>query len=101
MEKLRIVSLLVLILFLTIAGGLYLSYLLSSITVKAVSNTEEQNISNNYSYTTAICNSKKECIDVLITCKNNSVIKMEPVSELLQLPSGWEDQRPKNSSYCG
>lgn len=101
MEKLKIISLLVIILFLTIGGGLYLSYLFSSITGKAIANTEEQNISRDYSYTTAICNSKKECIDILITCENHSVINMEPLSELLKFPSDWEDERPENSSYCG
>jgi len=96
----RIILLLVLLLVLAIGGGLYATYFLSAVTGKAVISTEKETLLKDYSYTTAICNSDNECIDIIITCKNNSVSKIEPSSDLLKLPEDWQDIRQKNSSYC-
>ena len=47
----------------------------------------------NYSWTTAICNDKNECIDVHVVCRNGKVESLEPVSELVKYGEDWKDPR--------
>ncbi len=54
-----------------------------------------------YSYTKAICNSEKKCIDVLIECENGEIKKIEPVSDLTSFSDDWEDPRDNpNEELC-
>jgi hypothetical protein len=55
---------------------------------------------NVYTYTTAICNDKNECIDVLVECENGDVISLTPTSNLLDLGKGFEDFRDKPETFC-
>jgi len=52
----------------------------------------EENLEK-HTLTKAICNSENECIDVLITCENGKVVKIEPVSELVKHSEDWNDLR--------
>ena len=78
--------------------GVFLSkirFFNSGLTGNAI-NTEQ-----NYSYTTAICNSEKKCIDVIVYCINGKMIKLEPTSELKQFDENWIDPREnKTLDYC-
>jgi len=42
---------------------------------------------NDYTYTRAICNENNECIDVLVECKDGSVLSLKPISELKEIPN--------------
>lgn len=68
---------------------------LSGITGNAVS--EE---SGNYTWTTAVCNDKNECIDVLIECSEGQVMGISPVSNLTAFDENWTDPRNVNIRYC-
>lgn len=46
-----------------------------------------------YSWTKAICNNEKECIDVLIKCEDRKVVGIEPVSKFIENPENWIDPR--------
>jgi len=99
MSRLKIISLLIILLVLTIFGSIYFSYFLSNITGKAVTEIEDSQPLN-YSYTTAVCNPNKECIDLHITCSNKTLVKLEPVSGLLKMPDNWQDPRSESKDYC-
>ena len=74
--------------------GFFTSYRISGEAVKV----EED---NHYSWTSAICNEKNECIDILIYCNNGYVEKMTPVSNLIKFNISWIDERDlNNSGYC-
>lgn len=51
---------------------------------QSISFSPPLNDSLNYSYTKAICNDQK-CIDVLIECKNGTVTKLTPMTDLIDL----------------
>lgn len=53
-----------------------------------------------YTHTTAICNPEKECIDVVVTCKNGEVTKLEPVSDLIKFGQNWQDPRKSDIKFC-
>ena len=56
---------------------------------------------NQYTYTKAICNNEKKCIDVLIECKDGEIVKMQPVSDLTSFDDDWEDPRDNpNEKLC-
>lgn len=55
---------------------------------------------SNYSYTKAICNSKNNCIDVLIECKDGKVTYIEPLSDIVKLHENWKDDR-EDKELCG
>lgn len=63
-------------------------------TGKSVSELED-----NYSYTKAICNTNKECIDVLIVCENKKVKSLEPIGDIVKFGEDWEDFRAKEE-FC-
>ena len=54
-----------------------------------------------YTWTTAICNSQNECIDVLVECENGNVVSIEPVSDLKKFEDDWEDIRGGVGELCG
>jgi len=56
-------------------------------------------VSDDYTYTTAICNLDNDCIDVLVSCSNGGVAGLEPVSELVEFGEEWEDAREKEG-FC-
>jgi|APSaa5957512622_1039677.scaffolds.fasta_scaffold70794_2 hypothetical protein len=51
-------------------------------------------------FTTAVCSNDQECVDVLVTCLNGSVSKMELVSNLTKFSDLWEDKRELEGSLC-
>lgn len=55
---------------------------------------------SSYSWTTAICNDNKECIDVLVECENGSVAGLKPVSDIKEFSQSWEDPRIVQGKYC-
>ena len=73
--------------------------LLIGITAANFSPTGKTISENKYTYTTAICNQDKECIDVLVSCQDNQVIKIEPTSDLINLKENWQDPR-ENVNFC-
>ena len=54
-----------------------------------------------YTYTTAICNSGNECIDVLVECEGGGVKSLEPVSSLMEFGEEWVDPREEGREFCG
>ncbi len=62
--------------------------------------TAEIDISKDYTYTTAICNSDNECIDVLVTCEQGKVTDLIPTTDLVQFGASWQDIREKADSFC-
>ena len=68
--------------------GLFLDRFI--ITGKAVDSLTD---SKNYTWTTAICNADRECIDVLIACENGRVKEITPLSDLRIFNSSWVDSR--------
>jgi uncharacterized membrane protein len=75
--------------------GFFINNFIGSFTGRVV-----QDSLNNYSHTKAICNSDKECIDVLITCENGKVIRIEPVSDIIKHDINWTDFR-EEKELCG
>ena len=57
-------------------------------------------IEEDYTWTTAICNSQNECIDVLVECENGDVKGLEPVSDLKKFDENWEDIRGETGELC-
>jgi len=83
MKKLILLTLIILILISFLLGLIFQRFLITGQVVKIPEQT----------LTKAICNSKNQCIDVKIYCQNSKVVKIEPVSELKQLPFDWQDPR--------
>ena len=54
-----------------------------------------------YSWTTAICNDKHECIDVSVECVAGKATSVKPISSLQQFADDWEDSRFTNKTLCG
>ncbi len=72
-------------------------------TVKVIEQQNEElveNISKNYTWTTAICNLKKECIDVTIHCENGKVKSIIPSSKLIKNHDSWIDPRGDKIEFC-
>ncbi len=99
-----LISLLVVVFFLGFIIGLSVKDGNKSVTGKAVFGEADNVIkteSGNYTWTTAICNSKKECIDVLIKCKDGEVAGIEPISNLTIFSEDWKDYRNlDNKDFC-
>lgn len=93
MKKLVIVILLIGIAFL-LGFVLFREY---SVTGKAVDSSFE----GNYSWTKAICNDKNQCIDVVIYCSGDKVVKIEPKSDLVNYSESWEHpNRDSIGEFC-
>ncbi|MSS74886.1 hypothetical protein EXS73_01590 [Candidatus Pacearchaeota archaeon] len=61
---------------------------------------EEVSFGGTYSWTTAVCNEHRQCIDMLIECVDGAVVRMTPVSNLLQFSEAWVDPRPTGTPFC-
>jgi uncharacterized membrane protein YqgA involved in biofilm formation len=59
-----------------------------------------EDFSQNYSYSTAICNSEKQCIDILVFCAENEVVNLEPVTELRDFSDLENWQENSSVSFC-
>jgi hypothetical protein len=54
---------------------------------------------NQYTYTKAICNETNYCQDYEITCQNNQVLRMNPITGAsVQFSQDWQDPRDENSN---
>ena len=67
-----------------------------ALTANVVANT---NISS-YTYTTALCNNQKECMDVLVSCENGETTSVEAISHVLKNSENWSDPRNVSDSLC-
>ncbi len=56
--------------------------------------------SKTYSWTTAICNERNQCIDVLVQCAGGNVVSLTPVSNLTFFSDAWEDPRTEHPPLC-
>ncbi len=57
----------------------------------------EKNL-NTYTYTKAICNSSNYCQDNEITCQDNQVISITPLTgAVVQFDSNWKDPRDEET----
>ncbi len=63
-------------------------------------NVISENENNSYSWTTAVCNEKNECVDVIIKCDKGNVIEITPASELKNFDGNWSDRRNEKKEYC-
>lgn len=64
----------------------------------------EEDLSNNYSYTKAICDDEKYCQDNIIECDGNRIISITPITgAAVQFPPSWEDPRTEEeiNKLCG
>ncbi|MEK6928368.1 MAG: hypothetical protein AABW65_00220 [Nanoarchaeota archaeon] len=82
-----------------LAVAFFLGYFSNKIVLTGKAVEELENISKNYSWTTAICNSNRECIDVHVKCEGGKVVSMEPVSKLIEFSESWIDQR-EEIKFC-
>ena len=83
-----ITFLIILVVILSIILGLL--FINNSITGQAI----KENLSNNYSFTKAICDDEKYCQDHIINCNGNQVISITPITEaVVQFPQNWQDPR--------
>jgi hypothetical protein len=55
---------------------------------------------SSYTWTTAICNAQRACIDVLVTCVQGKVTSLTPVSNLTSFADTWEDPRSERVDLC-
>jgi hypothetical protein len=100
--KVNVFALFGILIFSFIVGVLIQGYALKSFSFSglAIANVDE-NIerSRNYSWTKAICDNENKCIDVMIECRDGSVVSIEPVSELIDNGLDWVDPRNEDV-YC-
>ena len=68
----------------------------SSATGNVVADTH----SGTYTWTTAVCNDRQQCIDVRVTCEDGMVTSLTPVSDLHQFSEVWEDPRVHKQVFC-
>jgi len=68
---------------------------IQTITGEAIQEPKED-----YTYTTAICNQNKECIDVLVECSGGNVASLTPTSKLIDLGDDFEDFRDPQEQFC-
>ncbi len=52
-------------------------------------------ISNQYTYTKAVCNSSNYCEDYKIACEGNNLVSFIPTGVAIQLGKDWKDSRNK------
>ena len=52
-----------------------------------------------YSYTRAICSSEGKCIDIVVSCKDGEVERLEPVSELIDF-NGLDGVKLSGDEFC-
>ncbi len=95
MENKRIIMLIIVIAVIAFGLGLLFNHLV--FTGKVISDSN----AGNYSWTTAICNSQNECIDVHVFCEDGKVVSMQPVSNLTRFGEKWEDPRLEvDKKFC-
>lgn len=61
----------------------------------AVLNAEE-NVTQLYALSTALCGTDNRCIDVLVHCNGTQILNVTPISSLVWHDDGWEDPRGGN-----
>jgi arginine/ornithine N-succinyltransferase beta subunit len=59
-----------------------------------------QEASSSYTWTTAICNSHNQCIDVLVECERGKVVGLTPISAITSFADEWEDIRDTPVVFC-
>lgn len=62
-------------------------------------NQLQVNFKNQYSYTTAICENNL-CQDFLVSCQNNNLLALSPLTEKIQFSPQWKDPRQNTNSLC-
>jgi hypothetical protein len=92
----------ILFIILALIIGFLLGYFIKSLTIPepTITGNPIQEPSKEYSYTTAICNENKECIDVFIECSGGNVISLTPTSKLHEFDENWQDFRVPQERYC-
>ena len=65
-------------------------------------NITGQVVKNEYKYTTAICDETNFCQDYIISCEENKLINLAPITgAAIQLSDNWEDPRGiQSDNYC-
>lgn len=56
---------------------------------------ENDFVPKEFTWTKAICNDNYFCADVLIKCRDGSIVGFEPVTGWVFMSSSWEDPRPR------
>jgi len=65
-----------------------------SFTGKVVDNPQ------NYSYSTALCNEKKQCFDVLVSCSGNEILELKPITEIRDFSNLSDWKAPGKKEFC-
>ena len=79
-----------------VIGSLYKDFSFEAHTGKILQ--DPKNYSLDSSWTAAFCNEKHECIDMVITCGENGLKSLTPVSQLVTFSNHWKDPRGGNPS---
>lgn len=82
MKLIHILIIIMLIILAFLGGMIFQRGELTTLAVKEIEPQEE-------TITKALCNSHKECIDVLIAKKGDEIIKIEPASTTRKFPASW------------
>ena len=73
--------------------------IISLLTINNLLITAQAIKTNEYSYTTAVCNSNRECVDFLVECEDEKVISTTKISEMIKMSDEWKDTRSKQN-FC-
>ena len=93
MKKTIIIFIIILIIIITLS--ILVIFLKPNLTGKSIENQEDKNY---YTYTKAICNSSNYCQDNEITCQDNQVISITPLTgAVVQFDSNWKDPRDEET----
>ncbi len=55
---------------------------------------------NKYSWTKALCDKNKTCLDVYIECAGNRVMNVTPITGLITFDESWVDKTDKEQGLC-
>ena len=62
-------------------------------------NEPQTSFKNQYAYTTAICENNL-CQDFLVSCQNNNLLALSPLTEKIQFSPQWKDPRQNTEKLC-
>ena len=80
--------------------GLYVNeiktFTIGSVTGLAVAEVSNENTTQLYAWTTALCGTDDRCIDVLVHCNGTQILNLTPISAAIWHSEEWQDPRGGN-----
>lgn len=68
--------------------------------VQQPESTQQADISQMYSWTTALCGSDGKCLDVIVACNGTTILNVTPTSGVVEHYADWQDPRGGNRELC-